>query len=115
MGDLAKIVQEPRGLMEKYMARFKFAKAKCAIVTFKKDCVMLVQDGLLWILRNHFILIKFIRLYHLSFDMVRYEKARARRIFSKTSNHNSTYNCEAIDISAQEVYRTDSYLTKSKE
>lgn len=80
IGDMAKIIQEPKKLIEKYVARFRTVRTKCTIVMTEMDYVKLVQDGLLWPLKKHFLGTKFIDLYQLLSKVARYERVRNKSL-----------------------------------
>lgn len=83
MGDVAKIVQELGEPVERNVARFRTVTTKCSTIMIERDYVRLVQDGLLWSLRKHFLGIRLTNLHHLSFKVARYERARVVRVLSK--------------------------------
>lgn len=77
MGDIAQIIQELREPVERYVARFRTIRNKYIIMMTESDYARLVQDRLLWLLKKHFLVTRFIDLFNLSSKVNNYKRARA--------------------------------------
>lgn len=64
----------------------------------EKDRIRLVQDGLLWLLKKHFLGTKITDLYHLSYEVARYKRAQV----SKGTNYQ-----EMATMAPQQVNDSD--------
>lgn len=91
MGDVAKIIQELGEPVERYVTKFRTIKLKYTTIMTERDCVRLIQNGLLWPLKKHFLGTSFTKLYHLLSEVARYERAKATKVLSKIQANKGTY------------------------
>lgn len=89
--DVTKIFPRAGESIEKYRAWFRTVQTKFTTVMIERDCIRLVQDGLLWLLKKYFLRIKSTGLYHLSFEEAKYERARIARASSKAQINNGMH------------------------
>lgn len=57
----------------------------------ERDCVKLIQVGLQWSLKKHFLGTRFLDLYHLSSDMAKYKRARVAKALARTGIHKGSH------------------------
>lgn len=95
---MVKTSQAPRELVERYGARFRIIRTKCTTVIIEINGVRLVWDGLLWLLKKHFLRIRFTNLYHLLSKVAKNERARVTPISSKTQTYKGIYYKEVTNF-----------------